>query len=356
MITISLDSESWLKKTITVLKDGGLVVFPTDTVYGLLTDATNEEAVKKLIAFKNRPVGKPISMFVPDLKSAAQYVEISPTQQTLLSHMLPGPFTVVLPSLHKASSLLESEHGTLGIRLPDNQQVLELVKQYGKPLTATSANVSGQSPYYSIEDFLKAISQKKLALIDGIVDGGKLPYRKPSTVVDLTTSKLKILRDGEQNWLHHDVYHSKTERETVQIAKDVLKNVEEIAHQQNKGLAFLLQGELGAGKTVFTKSLAQQYDITNIVSPTHVVYYEYEITKSESPYNKLYHFDLYNVQEISELKTLKIENLFDEKSLLFFEWGEKIDAYLETLKRTMRIVYVRLEYKDEGERELHIYF
>ena len=160
------------KQIITVLKKGGLVVFPSDTVYGLLTDATNETAVKKLIQFKNRPWGKPISVFVDSFLRLEKLAEVDKKQLALLKNILPGPFTVILKSKKQVCNLLESEKQTLGLRFPHFSLVTDLVKAYGKPLTATSANLSGQSPHYSVESLLKTLPKQKKELLDLIVDMG----------------------------------------------------------------------------------------------------------------------------------------------------------------------------------------
>ena len=111
-------SPASVEKILQTLDSGGLVVAPSDTVYGLLVDATNETAVKKLLAFKNRPIGKPISIFVADYGMLSQQGDVQESQMQLLKRFLPGPFTVVFPSKHKVSRYLESEKGTLGIRIP----------------------------------------------------------------------------------------------------------------------------------------------------------------------------------------------------------------------------------------------
>src|SRR3989339_1032940 len=142
-----------INNTISVLKANGLVVFPTDTVYGLLCDATREIAVRKLLAFKNRPAGKPISVF-SNLKLVGSLINISENQKNLIQEMIPGPFTFIFPSKHKVNKLLESESGTLGIRIPMYRYIEVLVNQFKKPITATSANLAGSSPHYSIKSLL----------------------------------------------------------------------------------------------------------------------------------------------------------------------------------------------------------
>ncbi len=196
---------SIINSTIEVLKSGGLVIFPSDTVYGLLCDATNEQAVEKLITFKNRPVGKPISVFT-DLQSMDQLVEINKNQQKVFEEILPGPFTIILPSKHKVNKLLESETGTLGVRVPMYRPIKELVEQFKKPITATSANLAGRSPHYSIGSLLNELTEKQKNLIDLIIDAGHLPKNKPSTVVDLSRSNVKILRQGNEDFIKSKVF------------------------------------------------------------------------------------------------------------------------------------------------------
>lgn len=151
MKIVKLDSgKEAINEALKTIIKGGLVVFPSDTVYGLLVDATCEKAIKKLIAFKSRPPGQPISVFVSDFKMATDIAKINNKQRQLLTKLLPGCFTVVLKSKHKVCGTLESEKGTIGIRIPDYKLITELVAQLGRPITATSANISGRPPYYKI--------------------------------------------------------------------------------------------------------------------------------------------------------------------------------------------------------------
>ena len=126
------NNQEVINNTIIVLKSTGLVIFPSDTVYGLLCDATNEQAVKKLITFKNRPAGKPISVF-SNLKFIDQLVKINKEQKKIIEEILPGPYTLILPSKHKVNKLLESEIGTLGIRIPMYQLINRLIQEFEKP-------------------------------------------------------------------------------------------------------------------------------------------------------------------------------------------------------------------------------
>lgn len=339
-----------VKETIQCLRDGGLVVFPTDTVYGFLVDATNEQAVKKLIAFKNRPYGKPISVFAADFTMLESLVTVHANQKRLLKNLLPGPFTVVLDSQHTVNSLLESEKGTLGVRLPDYPLIQRIVKHYGKAVTATSANISGRKPHYQIPVFLKELPKKKKDLIDLIVDGGVLPRNKPSTILDLTRPTIRMLRKGDIVCKTSERFFSDSPSQTEKIAHYVLQKNKTTV--QKNPLVFILLGDVGAGKTVFAKGIGKSLGIKNIISPTYVIYYEYEIQTSEI--QKLYHFDLYNIQEDEELKHLGIGDGLQKGNLFVFEWGEKTGSLLPVLKERATIYFVTISYVNEKEREIEI--
>lgn len=336
------------KQVMDCLSAGGLIFFPTDTVYGFIADATSEKAVNKLIAFKNRPPGKAISVFVSDEKMMKEIVTISQGQEQILRKLLPGPFTIILQSEHKVSKLLESEKGTLGVRLPDYPLVTELVKQYGKPTTATSANVGGRSPHYSVESFLKDVPENKMKLIDLIVDGGKLPRNKPSTIIDLTQPQIKLLRQGDITFKDSETFVTKSEGQTKKTAQFIYNRLKK---SSDKPLAVILEGEMGTGKTQFVKGVAEQLGIMNIISPTFVIYYEYETLGTEN-FDKLYHFDLYNIEDESEYKDLGIEKLLIPGNLLMIEWGEKLGDLYNQLEEKADIVYIKMKYVSEGEREI----
>ena len=213
------DEAKAVRKTADVVEAGGLVVFPSDTVYGLAVDPTNQEAVDKLLAFKERWTGKAISVAVADEEMARDYVELSETAESIFANLLPGPFTVICQGKHRVAKGIEAENGTLGIRLPDNEFMRKTVRVLGKPMTATSANLSGRSPHYSIEGFMATLSARKRKMIDLVVDGGKLPRRKPSTVIDATEPEIKVLRRGDLLTGKTTSLVSRSEAETGKIAE-----------------------------------------------------------------------------------------------------------------------------------------
>jgi L-threonylcarbamoyladenylate synthase len=338
-----------VEETVAVLKNGGLVIFPSDTVYGALVDATNEDAVRKLIAFKNRPVGKPISVFVDGFAMLKQHVKTTEKNDVVIKELLPGPFTIILPSQHNVSQLLESEGKTLGVRIPKYPLINELVKTYGGPVTATSANLAGRSPHYSISSLLNELPEAKKNLIDLIVDAGQLSHNKPSTVLDLHQSDIKTLRKGDVTYTSQNKYESKSPEETKRIAKQILSTH---VSRDDKPLIFIISGDLGAGKTVFVKGIGEALGVEDVDSPTYVVYYEYPL--QNHAFEKLIHFDLYQVEEAEEFKHLGIENMLQAKNILCFEWGEKSAELLPLLKEKASLLYITISHVDEDHRKIEV--
>lgn len=341
-------------KIIQTLQRGGLVVHPSDTVYGLLCDATNPEAVKKLFEFKQRPAGKAVSVFMSDLEMAKKYVIIDQKTEVRLNEILPGPYTIVLNSKHKLVKSLESEKGTLGIRIPKYPAILELVKKFGKPITATSANLSSRPPHYSIESYTKQVAHGRSNLVSLVVDGGKLPYNEPSTVVDFTTDELKILRVGDAKASSSKLYASKSEDDTKKIAKELLKKA--LKEHSDKSIVFILKGDLGAGKTIFVKGIGEALGIKNIISPTYVIYYEYPALLVQNNRAKFIHVDLYNVSDKEEFKHLGLDKYFKAGNIMCIEWGDKAGEIIDELKEKAKLVYVSIEHKNETERSITINF
>ena len=350
-------SEKLINKTIDILRIGGLVIAPSDTVYGLLVDATSEEAVKKLSLFKNRPLGKPISIFVTDLLMLKTQVDINKEQLRLVQALFPGPFTVVLPSKHLVVPLLESERGTLGVRIPDYEFVTKLVKKFGKPISATSANLSGRPPHYSVKSLLNTLPEKKKRLIDLIIDNGQLPRNRPSTVIDLTKSQVRIIRYGDIVFKDIKTFITKSPTQTKKVAQYILKNL--LKKNLQKPLVFILEGELGVGKTIFIKGIGEYLGLKSIISPSFVIYYEYvSINPPAGRAGRLIdtfvHVDLYNIQESEEFKYLGLEKYFKEKNIVCIEWGEKAGEILNLLREKGKIVYVKMRYINNKNREIEI--
>ena len=351
-----------LKETVKVLENGGLVVFPSDTVYILAVDPTNQKATDKLLAFKNRWIGKAISIAVLDRKMALDYVKLNENGENIYANLLPGPFTIVSNGKAKVAKGIEAENGTLGIRIPDNKYIHDLVKEFRKPVTATSANLSGRTPNYSIASFLRPLSSKKREMIDLIVDAGKLPRNKPSTVIDATETELKILRRGDLITSNSQTLISKSEKETGKIAEFILsKSLSTVPNLpltkgKNKSLIFALTGDLGCGKTVFSRKIGYLLGVKEkITSPTFVIYNEYNLVESRKlkvESNKFLHFDLYRISEDYELEEIKFFELF-KNSVVCIEWPENMgEKNFERLKKENKVVTIQFKYIDENTREI----
>ncbi len=353
--------EAVIKEAARTIKENGLVIFPSDTVYILAVDPTNQKAVDKLLAFKNRWVGKAISIAVLDKNMALDYVILSENGENIYSNLLPGPFTIVSEGKHRVAKGIEAENGTLGIRIPDNKYIHDLVKCLGKPITATSANLSGRTPNYSINSFLRPLSMKKKELIDLVIDGGKLPNNKPSTVIDATEPEIKILRRGDLITANSQTLISKSEKETEKIAKFLLNRTLSYKNYDKKALVFGLSGELGCGKTVFSRKIGKILGVKDrITSPTFMIYNEYSISTNPSlskrepkSINKFLHFDLYRLGNKYEFEEIKFLDLFKEGMVACIEWPENMgEEYWEKIKEKTNYVAVNFKYVDESTREI----
>lgn len=182
---------------VNILRKGGIVVYPTDTAYGLAVDATNAKAVKQLFTLKGRQFKNPIHVIPPSKAWVEKLVKLNVPAKKLIKNLLPGPLTLVLPLKISGVSwkLLSAGTKTLGIRRPDNKTALDLATLLKKPITTTSANVSGQPNCYSVAEVEKQFAKMKTKP-DYYLDGGKLKKTKPSTVVVVAETYVKILRDG----------------------------------------------------------------------------------------------------------------------------------------------------------------
>lgn len=337
-----------VKSAAEVIKAGGLVVYPSDTVYILAVDPTKETAVKKLLEFKNRWTGKAISIAVLDKKMAQEYVNLSPNAENIYANLLPGPFTVVSEGKHKTAPGIEAENGTLGIRIPDSPWISELINLSGRPVTATSANLSGRTPHYSVESFVKTLSKKKLAMIDMIVDAGKLPKNKPSTVIDATEPEIKILRRGDLVTRNSQTLVSKSERETEKIAEFIFNK---IAKKSDKPLVMGLSGDLGSGKTVFSRAIGKILGVKEkITSPTFVIFNEYKINNG---FKKYVHMDLYRLTAEYEYEEIKFLEQFGPGTIACVEWPENMGENLyNKLKKTVNYIPINFRYINESTREI----
>ncbi len=177
---------------VDVLKHDGLVVYPTDTLYGLAANALNKKAIMRVYKVKGRDYKKPLSIALYSLVQARKFVRFNSTALKLAKKFLPGPLTIVLPMKHKFPKELTFDSENIGIRIPDNKIVLNLIKACEFPITATSANISGYKDPVTAEDAINQIGDK----VDLILDGGECKLKKPSTVIEVLGNEIKVLREG----------------------------------------------------------------------------------------------------------------------------------------------------------------
>ena len=174
------------------IKQGKIIVCPTDTVYGLACDAANEKAVRRLFEIKNRPLNKSVPIFVKDIKMAKRMAFIDKRQEEFLRKYWPGRVTVVLKSRNKLPKSLGAEK-TIGLRIPNYKFINDVLKKVNRPLTGTSANISGQPASGDIKEVLRQFKNRRYKP-DLVIDAGRLPKRKPSKIIDLIVYPPKILR------------------------------------------------------------------------------------------------------------------------------------------------------------------
>lgn len=184
--------KGFLKLAAHILSEDGLVVFPTDTLYGIACNALSKKAIIKVYKAKGRGFKKPLSIACHSIAQAEKYAKFDSISLKLAKKFLPGPLTIVLPMKYKFPKELTSGSEKVGIRIPDNRVALELIEEFGYPITATSANISGNKDPVTGDDAMKQIGDK----VDLILDVGKCKLNKPSTVIDVVNNKICVIRKG----------------------------------------------------------------------------------------------------------------------------------------------------------------
>jgi len=183
------DFEGLIDKTIKVLKSGGVVLMPSDTCYGFLTDITHEHGVEKLAKLKQRKEDKSFSLCVADKQMLEEYVDLDEVAREISEIYMPGLITLVV--LEK-----DSVKNFLGMRIPDHNLMLSVAKGLGNAFYTTSANISGEEAPYAIEQIKEQLGAD-FTKIDLVLDAGVLDYTDPSTVVIVDDNRVEILREGD---------------------------------------------------------------------------------------------------------------------------------------------------------------
>jgi len=183
-----------IKKVVQILKDGGVIAYPTDTIYGIGCDIFNKKGIEKIYQIKKREKNKPMSFICADLSDISQYAIVSNYAYRIMRKCLPGPYTFILVASSKTPKKIMSKRKTVGIRIPDHKICLAIVTELGHPLITTSANISTEEELNNPDD----IEDKLGSSLGLIIDEGPL-ISEPSTIVDLTGDSPAVLREGKGN-------------------------------------------------------------------------------------------------------------------------------------------------------------
>ena len=181
-----------IKKAVDVLRDGGVIIYPTDTVYGLGCSLSNKKGIEKIYEIKRRDKKKPLSFICSDLKHISQYAKVTDYAYKTMKRLLPGSYTFILEASRLVPKIILPKRPTTGIRVPDNNICLALVSELGQPIISTSVKTAeGEdmgNPYIIEEQWDK--------LVDLIIDGGNI-IPEPSSVISLVDDNIEIIRIGK---------------------------------------------------------------------------------------------------------------------------------------------------------------
>ena len=193
MLAKSLDIQKQVEMGISILRQGGLVVFPTDTVYGLGAGVNIPEAVERVYRVKERPWNMALPLLLADISQISEVAEsVLPIAWLLAKEFLPGALTMVLPRSRLVPDTITAGGKTVAIRIPAHPVPVALVRGLGTPIVGTSANLSGKPSALTADEVYSQLRDK----VDLVIDGGKCPGGRESTIIDVTGEVPKILREG----------------------------------------------------------------------------------------------------------------------------------------------------------------
>lgn len=183
-----------LNEVVQILKKEGIVIFPTETVYGIGGNACSCNVIKKIYNIKQRPQQKALTVLVKNIQEIEKYAEIKDEiEKKIINNFMPGPITIILKK--KSSSGLDTvtaNNETIGVRIPDNSIIKTILEKCDFPIAAPSANISGRPSATKLEDAKKDFDGK----VDALIDGGECKEKVSSTIVQVIDGKIEILREG----------------------------------------------------------------------------------------------------------------------------------------------------------------
>ena len=175
-----------------VLENGGIIVYPTDTYYGIGCDLLNRRSIEKIYQLKKRPFHKPFSFICSDLKDISQYAFVSNFAYKAMKRLLPGPYTFILKATKLVPKIAQTKQKTVGIRIPDNPICLALVKELGHPIVSTSVSKPNEGLYNDPAEIEERFGKR----LDLVIDGGMI-VAEHSSIIDLTEDFPKVIRVGK---------------------------------------------------------------------------------------------------------------------------------------------------------------
>ncbi len=254
MTVLNIPDHKDIKDAAAIIRAGGLVAMPTETVYGLAADAANDKAVAKIFEAKGRPQFNPLIIHVASIGMARRYVEVSPLAEQLMKEFWPGPLTLVLPRKPDSpiSLLVSAGLDTIGVRMPKHDLAQALINAADRPLAAPSANRSGSISPTRAEHVKDSLGKR----VDMILDGGPCPVGVESTIVKVDGAAVALLRPGgiARGAIEHVIGHALQSAHGKIEAPGMMKShyapaarMRLNAHEQKDGEAFLGFGAVAGG-------------------------------------------------------------------------------------------------------------
>lgn len=199
MISVHPDNpqERLITQAADVLKKGGIITYPTDTVYGIGCDIFDKQSIEKIFLLKGKSKLSPLSFICPDLKDISKYAFVSNQAYKIMRQLLPGPYTFILKGTRLVPKLMITKRKTVGIRVPDNNICIQLLRELGNPIVSTSASLKNDIIFTDPEEIDRHMGHA----LDLIIDGGILGVN-PSSVIDLTEEPFRVLRKGKGDISH----------------------------------------------------------------------------------------------------------------------------------------------------------
>ena len=218
-----------LKEASRYIKEGKLVLFPTETVYGIGADGLNAEAVKKIFIAKGRASDNPLILHVSNYQMIEQIAsDITPLEKKLITNFFPGPLTIVLKRKNHVPNVVTANLDTVGVRMPENKIAHDLIALANTPIAAPSANISGRPSGTNISDIFDELNDK----VDYIIDGGETKVGLESTVIKVIDNEIHILRPGKITYDDLKKYGK------VVIPKHILKEVDKNDQVLSPGMKY----------------------------------------------------------------------------------------------------------------------